>query len=144
MLLRTRSDVGADVELLARLLERALAREVVVRAHDQLVRRAPLAQDRGETREETVQRRRLDGGPPFDRLWRCVRSGLRRLQVEAVENRRHVDVVGLLRRDFDPVVSGLRRYGRRCDGRRCEGRRFYRSRLWFLGHPELEVDVGDA
>ena len=54
-------DVGDDVELLARLLERALEREVVVRAHDQLVRRAPLAQERGELREEAVERRGLDG-----------------------------------------------------------------------------------
>ena len=104
-----------------------------------LLRRKGMHRDRPPRRSTRCKGRRLDGGPPFDRLWLSVWRGLRRFQVEAVEDRRHVDVVGLLRRDFDPVVSGLRRYGRRCDGRR-----FYRSRLWLLGHPELEVDVGDA
>ena len=54
--------VGHDVELLARILERALEREVVVRRDDELMRRAPLAKQRGEPGEKAVQRTGLDGG----------------------------------------------------------------------------------
>ena len=53
-------DVGDDVDLLARLLERALEREVVVRRHDELVRRAALAQERRQLGEETMERAWLD------------------------------------------------------------------------------------
>ena len=57
---RPGGDVGDDVELLPRLLERALEREVVVRAHDQLVRGPALAHQRGNARQKAVERRRLD------------------------------------------------------------------------------------
>ena len=60
--MRADGDVADDVELLSRLLERPLEREVVVRAHDQLVRRAALAQVGRQAREDAMQRRRLDRG----------------------------------------------------------------------------------
>ena len=52
-------DVGDDVELLARLRERTLEREVEVRGHDQLAWRAALAQEPGELGERAVRRARL-------------------------------------------------------------------------------------
>ena len=56
---RPDGDVRDDVELLARVEERLLEREVVARRDDQLVRRAALAQQRRQRREEAVDRRRL-------------------------------------------------------------------------------------
>ena len=47
-------DVDDDVELLARLLEGALEREVVVRRHDELVRGTALAQQGRKPREEPM------------------------------------------------------------------------------------------
>ena len=58
--MRPGRDVRDDVELLALLLEGPLEGEVVVRRHDELVRRAALAQERGEPGEEAVQRAWLD------------------------------------------------------------------------------------
>ena len=55
-------NVGHDVELLARVLERTLEREVVVRAHDELMWSAALVKKLGELGEEPVERRGLDGG----------------------------------------------------------------------------------
>ena len=49
-------DVGDDVDCLTRLLEGAFEREVVVRRHDELVRRTMRAQERRESREKTVKR----------------------------------------------------------------------------------------
>ena len=59
--LRPCRDVGDDVDFLAGLLEGALEREVVVRAHDQLVRCSSRSQERRELREEAVERRRFHG-----------------------------------------------------------------------------------
>ena len=53
-------DVRDDVDLLARLLERPLEREVVVRAHDKLMRCASLPKLSRELGEEAMQRARLD------------------------------------------------------------------------------------
>ena len=52
--------VRHDVELLARLLECALEREVVVRRDDELMRCAAVAKQLGEPGEEAVQRTGLD------------------------------------------------------------------------------------
>ena len=54
-------DVRHDVDLLPRLLERALEREVVPRRDDQLVRRAALAEQRRQRREEPMHRLWLEG-----------------------------------------------------------------------------------
>ena len=54
--------VRDDVELLARLLECTLEREVVVRRDDELVRRPSLAQERGQPGEEPMQRAGLHRG----------------------------------------------------------------------------------
>ena len=59
-LVRPARHVGDDVELLLRLLERALEPEVVVRRHDQLVRDAALAQERRQRREQPVHGLGLD------------------------------------------------------------------------------------
>ncbi len=59
-LVRPARDVGDDVELLLRLLERALEPQVVVRRHDQLVWDAALAQERRQRREQPVDRLGLD------------------------------------------------------------------------------------
>ena len=59
--MRAGGDVGDDVDLLAGVLEGALEREVVVRRDDELVRRAALAQESREPREEAMERAGLDG-----------------------------------------------------------------------------------
>ena len=59
-LVRPARHVRDDVELLARLLERALEPEVVVRRHDQLVGDAALAQERRQRRKEPVDGLGLD------------------------------------------------------------------------------------
>ena len=56
------SDVRDDVDLLVSLVERPLDRQVVATRDDQLVRRAALPEQRGEAREEPVDRLRLDRG----------------------------------------------------------------------------------
>ena len=60
--LGSRSDVRDDVELLAGFLERALEREVVVRADDELMRSTVISKQRRHPREEAVERSRFDGG----------------------------------------------------------------------------------
>src|SRR5918996_3870978 len=57
-----RRDVRDDVELLARVLERTLEREVVVRADDELVRNAALAKNRRQLCEEPMEWARLRRG----------------------------------------------------------------------------------
>ena len=59
---RARRDVGDDVELLISLFECTLEREVVVRRDDELVRRASLAEQRGQPSKEAMEGARLDGG----------------------------------------------------------------------------------
>src|SRR4029079_19385776 len=54
---QARRDVRDDVELLARLEQRLLERQVEARGHDQLVRRAVRAQLRRQRGEEAVYRR---------------------------------------------------------------------------------------
>ena len=58
--MRSRRDVRDDVQLLALFLECALEGEVVVRRHDELVRRPALTEECGQPCEEAVQRPRLD------------------------------------------------------------------------------------
>ena len=55
--MRAGRDVRDDVELLSRLRERALEREVVVGRHDELVRRSALAQQRWQPREQACRAR---------------------------------------------------------------------------------------
>ena len=57
-----RRDVRDDVELLPRVEERLLEREVVARRHQQHVRSAALPQQRRQQREEPVHRRRRRAG----------------------------------------------------------------------------------
>ena len=57
---RAVGDVGHDVHLFPGLLERALEREVVAGRDDELVRRAALAKELRQRREEAVHRLRLD------------------------------------------------------------------------------------
>ena len=72
---RPAGDVGDDVELLPRLLERALEREVVARRDDQLMRRATLAQERRQG-----ARKRWTGSGSIaasNRSWSSSQSGPR-------------------------------------------------------------------
>ena len=59
-LIRPARHVRDDIELLLRLLERALEPQVVVRRHDQLMRNAALAQQRRQRREQPVNGLGLD------------------------------------------------------------------------------------
>ena len=103
---RTGRNVGNDVELLASILERALQREIVVRAHDQLVRCTSLAEEGRKLCEETVER---------GWLHRCLETGVQ-LVVERARPLHGRDVLRNAREIDRPVIrdgEGLREMGRK-------------------------------
>ena len=105
-------EVGDDVELLPRVEERLLEREVVARCHDQLVRHASLAQDRRERCEEPMHACGWQG-----RLQQRVQ-----LVVEWPEAPHHRDVLGDPRevRGLQRVFKALRELNRQLGDVRAE------------------------
>ena len=92
--MRPGSHVRDDVDLLSRVLERALEPEVVVRRHNQLVRRSLFAQQHREAGKEAMERPGLHGG---------LESSMK-LVVERAGTLHHRHVLGDAREIDRPVV----------------------------------------